>query len=147
MRYIPLQAKLCENEVSYANVIHHQWQSDDRKVSLLFFCTNTKLVELTPIVTHFRLQNLRDENCEMPKDFDNEIHKWALECIGRVALDVRLGCLDPNLSADSEAQNIIECARYALRNIAILELKAPFWRYIPSSLWTRYVKNMDFFIE
>ncbi|KAK6625927.1 hypothetical protein RUM43_006226 [Polyplax serrata] len=94
-----------------------------------------------------KLQNLRDENCEMPKDFDNEIHKWALECIGRVALDVRLGCLDPNLSADSEAQNIIECARYALRNIAILELKAPFWRYIPSSLWTRYVKNMDFFIE
>lgn len=90
---------------------------------------------------------MRDENLEMPKDFDNEIHKWALECIGRVALDVRLGCLNDNLSPDSESQKIIECARYALRNIAILELKAPFWRYIPSSLWTRYVKNMDYFVE
>lgn len=93
------------------------------------------------------MESMRDENSEMPNDFDNEIHKWALECIGRVALDVRLGCLSPDLSPDSEAQKIIECARYALRNIAILELKAPFWRYIPSSLWTRYVKNMDYFIE
>lgn len=90
---------------------------------------------------------MRDSSQELPSDFDNEIHKWALECIGRVALDVRLGCLDPNLKADSEAQTIIECARYALRNIAILELKAPFWRYLPSSLWSRYVANMDFFIK
>ncbi|KAJ9600673.1 hypothetical protein L9F63_026189, partial [Diploptera punctata] len=38
-------------------------------------------------------------------------------------------------------------AKYALRNVAILELKAPFWRYVPTPLWTRYVKNMDYFIQ
>lgn len=73
--------------------------------------------------------------------------KISISGIGRVALDVRLGCLDPNLSPDSETQKIINAAKYALRNVAILELKMPFWRYIPSTLWTKYVKNMDYFIE
>ena len=67
--------------------------------------------------------------------------------IGRVALDTRLGCLDPDLPADSEPQKIIDAAKFALRNVAILELKFPFWRYIPTPLWSHYVKNMNFFIE
>lgn len=67
--------------------------------------------------------------------------------IGRVALDVRLGCLGKNLSPDSEPQKIIDAAKYALRNVAVLELKAPYWRYIPTPLWSRYVRNMDYFIE
>ncbi|XP_054265135.1 probable cytochrome P450 301a1, mitochondrial [Macrosteles quadrilineatus] len=94
-----------------------------------------------------RMQEMKDDRNEMPADFDNEIHKWSLECIGRVALDVRLGCLDPQLSPDSEPQKIINAAKYALRNVAILELKMPFWRYIPTPLWSRYVNNMDYFIE
>jgi len=27
-----------------------------------------------------RCENLLDENQELPEDFDNEIHKWSLEC-------------------------------------------------------------------
>lgn len=102
------------------------------------------------VVTHDfieRCEQLLDENSELPEDFDNEIHKWSLECIGRVALDTRLGCLEPNLSPDSEPQQIIDAAKYALRNVATLELKAPYWRYFPTPLWTRYIKNMNFFVE
>nr|CAD7444014.1 unnamed protein product [Timema bartmani] len=101
------------------------------------------------VTSHFinRMCEMKDLNQEMPSDFDNEIHKWSLECIGRVALDTRLGCLDKDLAEDSEPQRIIDAAKYALRNVAILELKAPFWRYIPTPLWTKYVKNMDFFVE
>ncbi|XP_046748006.1 probable cytochrome P450 301a1, mitochondrial [Diprion similis] len=94
-----------------------------------------------------RMDEIKREDGELPADFDNEIHKWALECIGRVALDVRLGCLGENLAPDSEPQKIIDAAKYALRNVAVLELKAPFWRYIPTPLWTRYVRNMDYFIK
>ncbi|KAJ9583058.1 hypothetical protein L9F63_022600, partial [Diploptera punctata] len=101
------------------------------------------------VTKHFihRFVNIKEKVNEMPADFDNEIHKWSLECIGRVALDVRLGCLDKNLPVNSEPQKIIDAAKYALRNVAILELKAPFWRYVPTPLWTRYVKNMDYFIQ
>lgn len=94
-----------------------------------------------------RIEEIKQENGEVPADFDNEIHKWALECIGRVALDVRLGCLGKTLSPDSEPQKIIDAAKFALRNVAVLELKLPFWRYIPTPLWSRYVRNMDYFVE
>ncbi|XP_018568722.1 probable cytochrome P450 301a1, mitochondrial [Anoplophora glabripennis] len=112
--------------------------------------TVKKYIEPIEVVTKDfiqRMLEMKDENDEMPADFDNEIHKWSLECIGRVSLDVRLGCLDPNLSPESEPQKIIDAAKYALRNIAILELRFPFWRYFPTSIWTKYVKNMDYFIE
>lgn len=62
-------------------------------------------------------------------------------------MDVRLGCLGGSLVPDSEPQKIIDAAKFALRNVAALELKAPFWRYIPTPLWTRYVRNMNYFIE
>ncbi|XP_066591918.1 probable cytochrome P450 301a1, mitochondrial [Prorops nasuta] len=94
-----------------------------------------------------RMLEIKNDENEMPADFDNEIHKWALECIGRVALDVRLGCLGENLKADSEPQRIIDAAKFALRNVAVLELKAPYWRYVPTPLWSRYVRNMNYFIE
>nr|UEN71162.1 cytochrome P450 4AV17 [Meteorus pulchricornis] len=94
-----------------------------------------------------RIDRIKSSDDEVPADFDNEIHKWALECIGLVALDVRLGCLDDNLTPDSEPQKIIDAAKFALRNVAELELKAPYWRYIPTPLWSRYVKNMNYFIE
>ncbi|XP_053977773.1 probable cytochrome P450 301a1, mitochondrial isoform X1 [Hylaeus volcanicus] len=94
-----------------------------------------------------RIEEIKGEDGELPGDFDNEIHKWALECIGRVALDVRLGCLGGTLTPVSEPQKIIDAAKYALRNVAVLELKAPYWRYVPTPLWTRYVRNMDYFIE
>lgn len=90
---------------------------------------------------------LLDKNSELPEDFANEIHKWSLECIGLVALDTRLGCLDGTLDPKSEPQQIINAAQFALRNIAMLELKAPYWRWFPTPLWTRYLKNMDYFVE
>ncbi|XP_066154568.1 probable cytochrome P450 301a1, mitochondrial isoform X1 [Euwallacea fornicatus] len=128
------------------------WKTFRTKVQkpILQLHTVNKYVEPIEAVTKDfiqRMLEMKDENQEMPPDFDNEIHKWALECIGRVSLDVRLGCLDRNLSPNSEALKIISAAKYALRNIAILELRFPFWRFFPTSLWTRYVKNMDYFVE
>jgi cytochrome P450 len=92
-----------------------------------------------------RCEKLLDGKRELPADFDNEIHKWSLECIGLVALDTRLGCLDNEMS--SEPQKIINAAQFALRNIGTLELKAPYWRYFPTPIWRKYVKNMDYFRE
>ncbi|PNF21559.1 putative cytochrome P450 301a1, mitochondrial [Cryptotermes secundus] len=129
-----------------------QWRVFRTKVQkpILQLHTVRKYIQPIEEVTQYFIQRMcemRDERKELPADFDNEIHKWSLECIGRVALDVRLGCLRPNLPRDSEPQKIIDAAKYALRNVAILELKAPFWRYVPTPLWTRYVRNMDYFIQ
>lgn len=95
-----------------------------------------------------RCVSLLDSNQELPADFDNEIHKYSLECIGLILLDARLGCLDGVLSKNSEPQKIIDAAKFALRTVGTLELKAPYWRYLPlSPLWNKYVQNMDYFRE
>ncbi|KAF5302351.1 hypothetical protein FQA39_LY10390 [Lamprigera yunnana] len=128
------------------------WKEFRSKVQkpILQIQTVKKYIEPVEEVTSFfikRMMEMKDKNDEMPADFDNEVHKWALECIGRVALDARLGCLDPNLSISSEPQKIIDAAKYALRNVAILELKFPFWRYFPTTIWQKYVNNMNYFVE
>nr|WET52686.1 cytochrome P450 [Phaedon brassicae] len=139
-------------EAGVVGVHGEPWRIFRTKVQkpILQLRTVKKYIEPIEAVTEDfiqRMLEMRDSNQEMPHDFDNEIHKWALECIGRVSLDVRLGCLDANLPTDSEPQKIINAAKYALRNIALLELRFPFWRYFPTTIWTNYVKNMDYFIE
>ncbi|XP_043268885.1 probable cytochrome P450 301a1, mitochondrial isoform X2 [Venturia canescens] len=128
------------------------WKEFRTRVQKPVLQPNTVRKYITPIevVTRDfinRIEGIKGNDDEVPGDFDNEIHKWALECIGRVALDVRLGCLDGNLTPESEPQKIIDAAKFALRNVAELELKAPYWRYIPTPLWSRYVRNMDYFVE
>lgn len=129
-----------------------QWREFRSRVQkpVLQLSTVRRYVQPLEEVTDYfmqRCEEMLDANAELPDDFDNEIHKWSLECIGRVALDTRLGCLDANLAPDSEPQQIINAAKYALRNVATLELKLPFWRYVPTPLWTRYVNNMDYFVK
>ncbi|KAK5643431.1 hypothetical protein RI129_007276 [Pyrocoelia pectoralis] len=129
-----------------------QWKEFRTKVQkpILQIQTVKKYIQPVEEVTSYfiqRMMEMRDVNDEMPADFDNEVHKWALECIGRVALDARLGCLDPNLPSNSEPQRIIDAAKYALRNVAILELKFPFWRYFPTTIWRKYINNMNYFVE
>ncbi|KAK4886796.1 hypothetical protein RN001_003067 [Aquatica leii] len=128
------------------------WKEFRSKVQkpILQVQTVKKYIQPVEEVTMFfikRMMEMKDTNDEMPADFDNEVHKWALECIGRVALDTRLGCLDSDLRINSEPQKIIDAAKYALRNVAILELKFPFWRYFPTTIWRNYVNNMNYFVE
>ena len=72
-----------------------------------------------------RIWLIRQENNEMKPNFINEMYRWALECkfpftkvqnilslyfivlflaVAVVGLNTRLGCLQPNLAPDSEAQ-------------------------------------------
>ncbi|XP_076179671.1 putative cytochrome P450 301a1, mitochondrial [Ptiloglossa arizonensis] len=88
-----------------------------------------------------RISKLRNENDEVPDDFLNEIHKWSLESIARVALDVRLGCLDDD--ANEETQKLIDAVSTFFVNVGILELKIPFWKLFNTPTWVQYVKALD----
>lgn len=109
-----------------------------------------------------RISKLRDDNCEVPADFLNELHKWSLECkllllaprrsfsrlfsaIARVALDVRLGCLDDNSPADT--QLLIDAINTFFVNVPVLELRAPFWRLFKNPMvvpsFRKYIESLD----
>ncbi|KAG8221870.1 hypothetical protein J437_LFUL003246 [Ladona fulva] len=94
-----------------------------------------------------RTRTLRNEKLEMPDDFINELFKWSLESIAYVALDKRLGCLVPNLSADSEPQRIINAVGVFFENLFYLEVGPPIWKLYPTATWKKFVKALDFFIE
>ncbi|XP_043485686.1 probable cytochrome P450 49a1 [Polistes fuscatus] len=88
-----------------------------------------------------RIESIKNLNNEVPDDFLNEIHKWSLESIARVALDVRLGCLDNN--ANLETQELINAVVTFFKNVGVLELKIPFWRIFNTPTWKKYVNALD----
>nr|XP_031846911.1 probable cytochrome P450 301a1, mitochondrial [Nomia melanderi] len=88
-----------------------------------------------------RIAAIRDEHGEVPDDFLNEVHKWSLESIARVALDVRLGCLDEN--ANAETQELIDAVCTFFVNVGVLELKIPFWKLFNTPTWLQYVNALD----
>ncbi|XP_046748004.1 probable cytochrome P450 49a1 isoform X2 [Diprion similis] len=92
-----------------------------------------------------RVKKVRNYKDETPDHFLNEIHKWSLESIARVALDVRLGCLDDD--APLETQELIDAVNVFFKNVGVLELKVPFWRLFNTPTWLKYVKALDTIVE
>lgn len=37
-----------------------------------------------------RIEEIKDARDEVPGDFDNEIHKWALECNNQLPINIEL---------------------------------------------------------
>ncbi|XP_069679419.1 probable cytochrome P450 301a1, mitochondrial [Periplaneta americana] len=103
-----------------------------------------KPIEETAVAFVERARKLRDENLEVPEDFLNEIHKWSLESIARVALDIRLGCLDDHVSSsNSETQTLIDAVTTFFSNVGVLELKFPFWKIFSTPTWRKYIGALD----
>jgi hypothetical protein len=46
------------------------------------------------LVHILRIRNIRDKNDETPSDFLENINEWALESVGLIALDNRLGIFE-----------------------------------------------------
>lgn len=49
-----------------------------------------------------KMKSQLDANDELPVDFKSDLSLWALESIGVIALDKRLGVMSANRDADSE---------------------------------------------
>ncbi|XP_017787115.1 PREDICTED: probable cytochrome P450 49a1 [Nicrophorus vespilloides] len=92
-----------------------------------------------------RMDDMRDSNDELPSNFLSEIYKWALESVARVALDIRLGCLNPDLAEDSESQRIIDAINTFFWNVAEVELKMPVWRVYKNKSFRKYIGALEDF--
>lgn len=67
--------------------------------------------------------------------------------IGSVALDTRLGCLNSEISSDSETRRIIQSIHTFFVNVAEVELRTPFWRVFSTPTWKKYIGALDVFRE
>lgn len=56
---------------------------------------------------------MRDANMEMPGDFWEKLNEWALESIGLISLDSRLGILnDQSASEQGKKLNVVSNALF-----------------------------------
>ncbi|XP_020300797.1 probable cytochrome P450 49a1 [Pseudomyrmex gracilis] len=101
----------------------------------------TGAIEEASVAFLRRIAKIQNQKNEVPDDFLNEMHKWSLESIARVALDVRLGCLDDD--ADAETQRLIDALITFFKNVPVLELKIPFWKIFNTSTWQQYINALD----
>lgn len=88
-------------------------------------------------------------NREVP-NFLEELYKWALESVGLIGLDTRLGCLKSSLHPESDAAKIIKCSAIQFECMNHLEPTSgglPFWKLFPTPTWRRFAKASDVFSE
>ncbi|XP_011686066.1 PREDICTED: cytochrome P450 CYP12A2-like [Wasmannia auropunctata] len=91
-----------------------------------------------------KMRALRDsETLELPKGFNNELLKWALESICSIALDCRLGCLDSNLAADSEPQIMINCVREMFDLMYSMEVQLSLWKVYNTRNLKKFFRALD----
>lgn len=79
-----------------------------------------------------RMAFFQAKHGEMPHDFQTELYKWALESVGVVALNRRLGCLTPDLPEDSEPMRLIRLVSDLFHNLNLTEFGVHTWRIFPT---------------
>lgn len=88
-----------------------------------------------------KVRSLRNaETLEMPSDFGNELNKWALESIGVIALDSRVGALMDN-SADG--QQIIELVKNFFVLSYELDVALSVWKYYKTPQFKKLMWTFD----
>nr|UZE89855.1 cytochrome P450 CYP12AR1 [Chrysoperla zastrowi sillemi] len=91
----------------------------------------------------FLLKNSKNTD-ELPDDFLNEIYRWSLETAGEISLDTRLGCLELNVSQNSEVQQIIDAVNDMFDLIFELNILPSMWRQISTPKYKKFVRTMDY---
>ncbi|BFG04066.1 probable cytochrome P450 49a1 [Drosophila madeirensis] len=125
-----------------------KWEAFRQEVQHILLQPQTAKKYIPPlndIASEFmgRIEAMRDEKDELPSNFLHELYKWALESVGRVSLDTRLGCLSPEGS--EEAQQIIDAINTFFWAVPELELRMPLWRIYPTKAYRSFVRALDQF--
>ncbi|KAK3869375.1 hypothetical protein Pcinc_025310 [Petrolisthes cinctipes] len=103
-----------------------------------------------------RIRLLRDENDEVPESFNTELYKWALESLGTIALDRRLGLLDNGDDEDlptttttttkSQSLRLIHLAKQLLTALHETE-NVKMWQYFPTDSIRKLQEAHQIFTE
>lgn len=70
---------------------------------------------------------LRDEHNELPATFGMELHLWAMESVGSIALDRRLGVMA--FERDADAELLIRTVKDMFVLMYEVEVKPEIWKY------------------
>jgi hypothetical protein len=64
-----------------------------------------------------------------------------------MALNTRLGCLEPNLAPDSDAQMMITATNESFDALNTTENNIPIWKMWPTKSYKRLIASQEIFTE
>ncbi|XP_058978069.1 cytochrome P450 CYP12A2-like isoform X2 [Musca domestica] len=98
---------------------------------------------LGSICIFFRIQQIRNPRTqEVPATFVEEIHRWAVESVGVIALDHRLDMLSRK-QRDATAERLIESIMTFFECAGELEFKPTIWKYYKTPTFKKLIKSLD----
>ena len=74
---------------------------------------------------------LDPDTLETPNNFEEYLYRWALESVTSLVLDKRFGCLNRNLSGDSDQIKMIHATGIGLQEIFELEVLNGIFQWCP----------------
>lgn len=91
---------------------------------------------------HWFFQHSSDFSTFISPDF--LIHSFLLQDISQITLETRFGCLDPNISPDSDARKLIKAAHLVIEAVMNTEVgQTDAWRYFPTRMYRQLCTNED----
>ena len=87
----------------------------------------------------------RNSDFQVGPDFLDDMYKWALESVTVLALNARLGCLEPNVPEDSDQMKIIRAVSDIFKTSSILDNGMQLWRFLPSPKLNQFKNGYDVF--
>ncbi|XP_049548242.1 uncharacterized protein LOC125959463 [Anopheles darlingi] len=87
------------------------------------------------------VDGLRDTKHELPADFNEWLNRWALETMGVLVLDTRLGVL--NREQTPEVQKLIRLTKDAVSLFFYLDIMPSMWRKIKTPGFYRLMRTLD----
>ncbi|XP_058978073.1 cytochrome P450 CYP12A2-like isoform X3 [Musca domestica] len=89
------------------------------------------------------IQQIRNPRTqEVPATFVEEIHRWAVESVGVIALDHRLDMLSRK-QRDATAERLIESIMTFFECAGELEFKPTIWKYYKTPTFKKLIKSLD----
>lgn len=84
---------------------------------------------------------LRDEHDELPATFGTELNLWAMESMGSIALDRRLGVIA--FERDADAELMITTVKDMFVLMYAVEVKPEIWKYYPTKEFKQLMEVFD----
>ena len=110
-------------------------QSMMRPKSAMFYINDIEDISEKLVIL---LDTRRDANDEV-EDLVQDLYKWSLESIAAIFLNTRLGCLDQNLSVDSDIHSFIKAVNTFLGpDFNDINMGPPIWKYVSTSSFKRW---------
>lgn len=116
--------------------IRSKVQADLLRVESSLFYINDLQAVAQDFVGYIR--QIRDEETKVIKDSLQNIYRYTFESICLVALDKRMGCLQPHM--EGQIQEIFDASNILFKTHEEL-MTRPFWKWLPDPRWQKAYRD------